>query len=88
MGKTMSNSKLKIRNLYKIFGPNSRKFVKSVNEGMSKQELLDKHNHNIILEGRRTRRRKEKERGGGRGGRRRTRRRRRRASYSSSNSYS
>ena len=49
MVKSMSNSKLKIRNLYKIFGPNSRKFVKSVNEGMSKQELLDKHNHVLGL---------------------------------------
>ena len=49
MVQNMSNSKLKIRNLYKIFGPYSRKFVKSVNEGMSKQELLDKHNHVLGL---------------------------------------
>ena len=49
MVKNMSNSKLKIKSLYKIFGPNARKFVKSVNEGMSKQELLDNHNHVLGL---------------------------------------
>ena len=47
--KNMSNSKLVIRNLYKIFGPNSRKYVRLVNEGMSKQELLDNHNHVLGL---------------------------------------
>ncbi|MDG2475127.1 MAG: glycine betaine/L-proline ABC transporter ATP-binding protein [Paracoccaceae bacterium] len=45
----MSNFKLIIKNLYKIFGPNAGRYVNSVNEGMSKQELLDKHNHVLGL---------------------------------------
>ena len=49
MVKSMSNSKLIIKSLYKIFGPNAGKFVKFVNDGMSKQELLDKHNHVLGL---------------------------------------
>ena len=47
--KSMSESKLVIKNLFKIFGPNARKYVASVQEGMSKQELLDTHNHVLGL---------------------------------------
>ena len=47
--KSMSKTKLEIKNLYKIFGPNSGKYVKAVNEGMSKQDLLDNHNHVLGL---------------------------------------
>jgi glycine betaine/proline transport system ATP-binding protein len=49
MGQTMNKSKLQINNLYKIFGPKGASFVSSVHEGMSKQELLEKHNHVLGL---------------------------------------
>lgn len=49
MGQTMNKSKLQINNLYKIFGPKGVSFVSSVHEGMSKQELLEKHNHVLGL---------------------------------------
>ena len=49
MVKTMSEPKLVIKGLYKIFGPNSKKFVSAVRDGMSKQELLDTHNHVLGL---------------------------------------
>ena len=45
----MSDAKLQINNLYKIFGPKAKKFVPHVKEGISKQELLDKHNHVLGL---------------------------------------
>ena len=45
----MSDAKLRIINLYKIFGPKAKKFVSHVKEGISKQELLDKHNHVLGL---------------------------------------
>ena len=41
--KSMSKPKLKIENLYKIFGPKGKSFIESVKNGMSKQELLDNH---------------------------------------------
>ena len=41
----MSKPKLKITNLYKIFGNKGASFVSSVRDGMTKQELLEKHNH-------------------------------------------
>ena len=47
--KNMSETKLKIKNLYKIFGPNAGKYVNPVKEGMSKQALLDEHNHVLGL---------------------------------------
>ena len=49
MVKIMSDAKLKISNLFKIFGTNGNKFVSYVNDGISKQELLDKHNHVLGL---------------------------------------
>ena len=45
----MSDAKLRINNLYKIFGPKAKKFVSHVKEGISKQELLDKYNHVLGL---------------------------------------
>lgn len=45
----MSKPKLKITNLYKIFGNKGASFVSSVRDGMTKQELLDKHNHVLGL---------------------------------------
>ncbi|MEE2774654.1 MAG: glycine betaine/L-proline ABC transporter ATP-binding protein [Pseudomonadota bacterium] len=45
----MSEPKLVIKSLYKIFGLSSKNFVSAVRDGMSKQELLDKHNHVLGL---------------------------------------
>ena len=45
----MSNTKLEIKNLYKIFGKNDAAYVRKVKDGISKQELLDKHNHVLGL---------------------------------------
>ncbi|RWE16396.1 MAG: ATP-binding cassette domain-containing protein [Mesorhizobium sp.] len=42
--------KISIRNLYKIFGPDPRSMVPKVQGGMSKAELLGKHNHVIGLQ--------------------------------------
>ena len=41
----MSKTKLKIENLYKIFGPRGKSFIDPIKYGMSKQELLDNHSH-------------------------------------------
>ena len=49
MVKSMSRAKIEIKNLYKIFGRNDVAFVSRVQEGISKQELLDKHNHVLGL---------------------------------------
>jgi glycine betaine/proline transport system ATP-binding protein len=43
------NKKVIIRNLYKIFGPNSSSMVEKVEKGISKKDLLDKHNHVLAL---------------------------------------
>ena len=45
----MSKTKLKIENLYKIFGPRGKSFIDPVKNGMSKQELLDNHSHVLGL---------------------------------------
>ncbi len=45
----MSEAKLKIKNLFKIFGNKGKSFIPSVKDGMSKQELLDKHGHVLGL---------------------------------------
>ncbi|RWA77844.1 ATP-binding cassette domain-containing protein [Mesorhizobium sp.] len=42
--------KISIRNLYKIFGTDPRSMVSKVQGGMSKAELLGKHNHVIGLQ--------------------------------------
>ncbi|AKI00956.1 glycine betaine/L-proline transport ATP binding subunit [Hoeflea sp. IMCC20628] len=41
--------KISIRNLYKIFGDNPEAALQMVNDGMSKTELLEKHNHVLGL---------------------------------------
>ena len=46
----MNNTKIKITNLYKIFGNNSKKYISSVRDGMSKDELLSKYNHVLGLD--------------------------------------
>lgn len=47
--RNMSEAKLKIKNLFKIFGNKGRSFISAVEKGMSKQELLDKHGHVLGL---------------------------------------
>ncbi len=41
----MTQTKVSIKNLYKIFGNNPQKVLPDVKAGMTKPELLDKHNH-------------------------------------------
>ena len=41
----MVEPKIRIKNLYKIFGKSPEKMLPLVQEGMGKDELLDKHNH-------------------------------------------
>ncbi len=45
----MSELKIEIKNLYKIFGPNSKKMVELVKSGLGKSELLEKHGHVLGL---------------------------------------
>ena len=45
----MSDLKVQIKNLYKIFGKNPEKMVQHVEAGMSKPDLLEKHGHVIGL---------------------------------------
>lgn len=40
---------IKVRNLYKIFGPNAAKYVENVQNGMSKTELNEAHGHVLGL---------------------------------------
>ena len=49
MVKRMSKVKIEIKNLYKIFGAKDLSLVPLVRDGISKQELLDKHNHVLGL---------------------------------------
>ena len=49
MVKSMSKVKIEIKNLYKIFGAKDLSLVPLVRDGISKQELLDKHNHVLGL---------------------------------------
>lgn len=44
-----SNSDVKINGLYKIFGKKPKHFMDAVKEGMSKQELQEKHGHVLGL---------------------------------------
>ena len=41
----MSEMKIKIENLYKIFGPRAREYTDKVKGGIDKDELLAKYNH-------------------------------------------
>lgn len=45
----MSDVKIKIQNLYKIFGKNPESVLEIVKNGISKDELLEKHNHVLGL---------------------------------------
>ena len=46
---TAQDKKVIIRNLYKIFGSSPLEMVKRVENGISKKDLLDKHNHVLAL---------------------------------------
>ncbi len=45
----MSEPKVRIKNLYKIFGPRAKAMVPHVEAGMGKPELLEKHGHVLGL---------------------------------------
>ena len=45
----MSDYKIEIKNLYKIFGPDDKNMVELVSNGLGKQDLLDKHQHVLGL---------------------------------------
>ena len=45
----MAETKISIENLYKIFGPRPQSVLAAVQQGMSKQELLEKHGHVLGL---------------------------------------
>jgi glycine betaine/proline transport system ATP-binding protein len=45
----MADTKIEIRNLYKVFGSNPEAAMKHVHAGLSKQDLLDKHGHVLGL---------------------------------------
>ena len=46
----MSKVKIKIENLYKIFGPKAKNFIQLVRDGTDKDELLAKYNHDLGLD--------------------------------------
>ena len=41
----MADPKIRIENLYKVFGPNPEAAIGLVRDGISKQDLLDEHGH-------------------------------------------
>ncbi len=45
----MSEIKIQIKNLYKIFGKNPKSALEQVKDGVNKDELLEKHNHVLGL---------------------------------------
>lgn len=45
----MDDHSIEVKNLYKIFGPNGDKYIKMVQDGMSKDELNAKHGHVLGL---------------------------------------
>ena len=45
----MSEIKIQIKSLYKIFGKNSKSALEQVKDGVNKDELLEKHNHVLGL---------------------------------------
>ena len=45
----MTEPKIRIENLYKVFGPNPDAAIALVHNGISKQELLDEHGHVLGL---------------------------------------
>jgi len=46
----VSKVKIKINDLYKIFGPKGESHVEKVKSGMGKPELLEKHSHVLGLQ--------------------------------------
>ena len=46
----MSEIKIKIENLYKIFGSRPREYTDIVRDGVDKDELLSKYNHVLGLD--------------------------------------
>jgi glycine betaine/proline transport system ATP-binding protein len=49
MGSIMTDIAVSIKGLYKIFGKNPKKALSRIKQGMSKQDLLEKHNHVLGL---------------------------------------
>ena len=45
-----AKSGIEIRNLYKIFGSNPGRYIKAVKDGMSKEDLNNRHNHVLGLQ--------------------------------------
>ena len=45
----MAEVKIRIESLYKIFGPRAQRMLAEIRQGMSKQELLERHNHVLGL---------------------------------------
>ena len=41
----MTDTKIKIKNLYKVFGADPKSAMEQVRNGVSKQDLLEKHSH-------------------------------------------
>jgi glycine betaine/proline transport system ATP-binding protein len=46
----VSKVKIKIKDLYKIFGPSGESHVERVKSGVGKTELLEKHSHVLGLQ--------------------------------------
>lgn len=46
----MTDTKIKIESLYKIFGAQPESALEHIKQGMSKQELLETHNHVLGLQ--------------------------------------
>ena len=46
----MNKVKIKIENLYKIFGSNAKELTQVVKDGLDKEELLAKYNHVLGLD--------------------------------------
>ena len=46
----MNKVKIKIENLFKIFGPKAKDFIQVVRDGTDKDELLNKYNHVLGLD--------------------------------------
>ncbi len=45
-----TNTKIEIKDLYKIFGPSPQLMLDKVKAGISKEELLEKYNHTVGLQ--------------------------------------
>ena len=45
----MNDIKIRINNLFKIFGPEPKQCMQYVKQGITKQELLEKHGHVVGL---------------------------------------